>query len=626
MSVISPAIQLAPQRLWTPTFGPLLEEDGCLFRLWARPDANIDLVLEAEGDAKQRSIPMALQSNGMFEARVRGAGAGTRYWFKIDGEGPYPDPASRLQPLGVHGPSQVVGPDNFQWKAKDFQMSSLREQVLYELHVGTFTPQGTFLAVIDKLDGLRQLGIGTIELLPVAEFAGDYNWGYDGVSLYAPAHSYGPPDDLRELVDQAHQRGIAVCLDVVYNHLGPDGAYHSTFAPRFYSGKHKTPWGDGLNFDGDGREKVRDYFIESALQWVYDFRIDCLRADATHAILDDSKPNFLTELTERVHAVGQQLGRKVLIVAEDERNERKLVLPTEQGGHGFDAVWSDDFHHHMRRRLAGDSDGYFCDFDGAASSIAQTIQDGWFFSGQFSRHAKHARGTDPAGLSHESRVINLQNHDQIGNRALGDRLSSNIDRAAYMAASALLLLAPETPLIFMGQEWAADEPFLYFTNHHDELGRLVTEGRRKEFERFTAFGNAESVPDPQGRETFLRSKLDWAARTQAEHALCLHWYRRLLHLRRRLVGSAKFVSSRALNEKAVELHWQAGSSSLFAVIALEGPCEIGETSWGNMQIAFSSEDALFVAAPQSIQWEGNEAAVFFARPGALIVASGDLSI
>lgn len=570
---------------------------------------------------------MSYQPNGMYETRVEGVGPGARYWFKIDGAGPYPDPASRYQPLGVHGPSQVTGSGDFPWAADDFQAPSLRELVIYELHVGTFTPAGTFLAVIDKLDGLCQLGINVIELMPVADFAGEYNWGYDGVSPYAPAHSYGTPDDLRRLVMEAHRRGIAVCLDVVYNHLGPDGAYQSTFMPQFYSGRHKTPWGDGLNFDGEGREKVRAYFIESALAWFYDYHIDGLRVDATFAILDDSKQHFLTELTERVHAAAHEMGGKAFIIAEDFRNERKLVLSPEQDGHGFDAVWSDDFHHHIRHRLAGDSDGYYRDFDGAAVSIAKTIEEGWFFTGQFSSHEGHSRGTNPNGLSHESRLFCILNHDQIGNRAFGERLSTQISLATYYAASALLLLSPEIPLLFMGQEWAAPEPFLYFTNHNEELGRLVTEGRRKEFEHFSTFtdeAQRERIPDPQAKETFLRSKLDWSLRNAPEHADCLLWYRRLLHLRKYILRKAHFHSSRALNENIIVVEWKSAKGKLSAVIALDGPASGHDLGWQKMKLILSSEDEPYAKAPEPIAWEPADGKLGFQRAGAAILASGDL--
>ncbi len=560
----------------------------------------------------------------MYRARVDGAGPGTRYWFKIDGAGPFPDPASRFQPLGVHGPSQIVSLEEFRWSAKDFQAPSLPNLVIYELHVGTFTPAGTFLALIDKLDYLRDLGINAVELMPIADFAGEHNWGYDGVSPYAPAHSYGTPEDFHQFVDEAHARGIAVYLDVVYNHLGPDGAYQSAFAPQFYTQKHKTLWGHGLNFDSEGRDKVRSYFIESALAWIYDYHVDGLRVDATDTIRDDSDPHFLTELTERVHQAANAMGRNVILIAEDARNERKVVLPPTRGGHGFDAVWSDDFHHHMRHRLAGDSDGYYHDFDGTSESIATAIRDGWSFTGQFASFHGHGRGTSPEGLSLESRVFCIQNHDQIGNRAFGERLSTQISYPAWCAASALLLLSPEVPLLFMGQEWAATEPFLYFTDHNAELGRLVTEGRRKEFSHFSAFSetsNHASIPDPQKPETFRQSKLDWAVLRNGEHAKCHRWYQTLLHIRKQLVETASFQMARALGEEVIEVRWQSPRRSYRAIVALGGPAAVSDPSWRGMKMELTSEENRFIGDPRPVRWESETATLSFVRAGAVLVAT-----
>ncbi|HTU52230.1 MAG TPA: malto-oligosyltrehalose trehalohydrolase [Acidobacteriaceae bacterium] len=603
----------------------MIQPDGCRFQLWARRGAKIELVIET--DPSRDAIPMSADDDGMYRAYVDSAGPGTRYWFKIDGAGPFPDPASRYQPLGVHGPSQVIAAEEFQWKAKNFRAPSLRELVIYELHVGTFTQVGTFLALIDKLDYLRELGVNAVELMPIADFAGEHNWGYDGVSSYSPAHGYGVPDDFRRFVDQAHAREIAVFLDVVYNHLGPDGAYQSVFAPQFYTKHHKTLWGDGLNFDGDERDKVRTYFIESALAWIYDYRVDGLRADATDTIRDDSEPHFLTELTERVHQTATSLGRNVILIAEDARNERKVILPTTQGGHGFDAVWSDDFHHHMRHRLAGDSDGYYRDFDGTTESIATAIRDGWTFTGEYASFHGHRRGTSPKGLSLESRVFCIQNHDQIGNRAFGERLSTQITYAAWCAASALLLLSPEVPLLFMGQEWAAPEPFLYFTDHNEELGRRVTEGRRKEFSHFSAFadiGNHETIPDPQSVGTFLRSKLDWAVRRNGEHAKCLHWYQTLLHIRKQLLKRAMFQTARALNKQTIEVNWNSASGDFRAVVALEGPTAVSDLSWRGTTMGLSSEEVRFICDPHPMGWKSETGTLSFERAGAVLLAGGDL--
>jgi maltooligosyltrehalose trehalohydrolase len=580
-----------------------------------------------EGDPSRRAFAMSADDDGIYRVQVEDAGPGTRYWFKIDGDGPFPDPASRYQPVGVHGPSQIVAPGGFQWKAKEFQAPLLRDLVIYELHIGTFTPAGTFLAVIEKLDYLRQLGVNAVELMPISDFGGEHNWGYDGVSPYAPSHSYGTPDDFHRFVDEAHARGIAVFLDVVYNHLGPDGAYQSAFAPEFYTKNHKTLWGDGLNFDGEGRDKVRTYFIESALAWIYDYRVDGLRADATDTIRDDSDPHFLTELTERVHQAAAALGRNVILIAEDARNERKVVLPAAQGGHGFDAVWSDDFHHHIRHRLGGDSDGYYQDFDGTAESIATAIRNGWTFTGQVARFHGHGRGTSPDGLSLESRVFCIQNHDQIGNRALGERLSTQISYPAWCAASALLLLSPEVPLLFMGQEWAAPEPFLFFTDHNEELGRLVTEGRRKEFAHFSAFAdrrNHAAIPDPQKMETFLESKLDWTVLQSPEHLKCLHWYQSLLHIRKQLLEKAKFDAVRALNDQLIEVCWRSACGSFRAIVALEGPTAVSESSLRSLTMVDSSEEIRYSQDPHPVEWKSETGTLSFERAGAVLFAGDNL--
>jgi maltooligosyltrehalose trehalohydrolase len=563
---------------------------------------------------------MEPRPDGIYETRVEAIAAGARYWFKIDGAGPFPDPASRYQPEGVHRPSALLGATGFSWPSSKFQAPGPREMVIYELHVGAFTPEGTFLAAAEKLDYLHDLGVNVVELMPIAEFAGSRNWGYDGVLPYAPSHVYGTPDDLRHLIREAHARGMAVCLDVVYNHLGPDGAYQSTFAPRYYSGKHKTPWGDGLNFDSAESDKVRTYFVESAIAWIQDYRVDGFRVDATHSIQDDSDPPFLAELTERTHAAARELGREMFIIAEDERNLRQMVLPPEEKGLGFDAVWSDDFHHHMRHRLAGDSDGYYQDFDGTAESIAKTVREGWSFSGNFSRYAGHVRGTSAEGLSLSSRVFCLQNHDQIGNRAFGERLSTQISPAAFRAASALLLLAPEIPLLFMGQEWAAPEPFLYFTDHNPELGRLVTEGRRKEFARFSAFANEEArekIPDPQAPETFLRSKLNWAERGAPERA-CLRWYQKLLQIRSQLLREAEFHASAPLDDSAVSLEWRGGETRLIAVIALEA-YEVQSRDWENLRLEISSEDGPYAVDSEPLSWDADAGRLKFRRAGAAVL-------
>jgi maltooligosyltrehalose trehalohydrolase len=367
--------------------------------------------------------------------------------------------------------------------------------------------------------------------MPIAETAGARNWGYDGVDLFAPSHHYGTPDDLRRLVDAAHRRGIAVIQDVVYNHLGPDGAYLSAFSRDYYSRHFSGPWGDAVNLSEPGCEHVRGFFVENALHWIHEYHIDGLRLDATHTLVDDSRPHFLAEFSARVRAGA---GRPVLLIAEDERNLASLLRQPPHGD-GFDAVWADDFHHQMRVALTEERDGYFADFTGRPADIVDTLRQGWFYVGQRTRRSGRARGSDPAGLAPSQFVICLQNHDQIGNRAFGERLHTVVELAAFRAASALLLLAPQVPLLFMGQEWAASTPFLYFTDHEAALGRAVTEGRRQEFAGFAAFSNPETrarIPDPQDPATFASSKLRWSERADGPHAGVEQLYRTLLALRR----------------------------------------------------------------------------------------------
>jgi maltooligosyltrehalose trehalohydrolase len=482
------------QTRWRPTLGAVVHGEGTTFTVWAPGVRRLELVIDPDrGPDSHFKSPLALErgEDGVFSACVTGLGAGRRYRYRLDSSRLLPDPASRYQPEGVHGPSEVVDPGAFQWTDEQWGGVDDRELVIYELHVGTFTPEGTFAGVEARLDHLASLGVTALELMPVAEFAGRWNWGYDGVDLFAPSHRYGTPDDLRCLVDAAHARGLGVILDVVYNHLGPDGAYVSSFSPYYFNGRHKSPWGDAVNLDGPHSERVRAFFVENALHWIHEYHLDGLRLDATHALQDDSEVHFLAELALRVD---ERAGdRCIVLVAEDERNLDRLVRPPAHGGFGLDAVWSDDFHHHLRRHLAGDAHGYFRCFSGQTGDIATTIRRGWFFVGRGGGECE-SRGTDPSGIPLHRFVFCLQNHDQVGNRAFGDRLHHQVDLAAYRAAAALLLCAPETPLLFMGQEWAASSPFLYFTDHEPELGSKVTEGRRSEFSAFPAFADPTGHP------------------------------------------------------------------------------------------------------------------------------------
>ena len=529
-------------------FGANVVEGGVEFRVWAPghqtvdvviygPDAVVVIPLEPArggGGAEVREDGGAGGEDGWFAGRVEGIGPGARYRYRLDGADTFPDPASRSQPDGVHDPSEVVDPSAFQWTDDGWAGVPREELVIYELHAGTFTPEGTFDAAIEKLDHLVSLGVTAVEPLPVATFPGSRNWGYDGVGLFAPDASYGGPEALRRFVDAAHARGLAVILDVVYNHLGPEGNYLPAFTSgRYFTERHHTPWGAAVNYDGADAKPVREFVIHNALHWAHEYHVDGLRLDATHAIVDDSPTHVLAEMAARV--TESLDGRHFVFIAEDERNERNVVTPRPEGGWGLDAVWADDFHHQVRRLLAGDHESYFADYAGTAPEIVQTLRKGWFYEGQESRNHGVARGTPAEGLPPAAFVHTIQNHDQVGNRAHGERLHHQIPLAKYRAAVALLLFSPYTPLLWMGQEWAASAPFLYFTDHPEELGKLVTEGRRKEFGKFSAFADPEvreRIPDPQAPETFERSKLDWTERDAPPHAGILALHRALLHLRR----------------------------------------------------------------------------------------------
>lgn len=517
---------LAGTAAWTASLGAVWSPRGTQFRVWA-PRAQSVVLTGAGGDA-----PLERTPDGYFQAFSPDYRAGDLYRFRVDGAGPFPDPASRRQPEGVHGPSQVVDP-SFPWSDQGWTAPETRDLVFYELHTGTFTPEGTFEGARRRLAHIKDLGATAVELMPVADFPGNRNWGYDGACLFAPARCYGAPEDLRRLVDEAHHRGLAVFLDVVYNHLGPDGNYTGAFSPFYFTGRHKSPWGAGVNLDGEGSAAVREFFIENACHWVQEYHMDGLRLDATHAIMDDSPRPFLAELAARAREAGPL--RRVRVLAEDDRNLAKILHP-EPGGWGLDGSWSDDLHHQLHRALTGEAEGYFQDFTGTAMDIAETLRGGWFYRGQPSAFRGGApRGTHPMGIRPERIVVSLQNHDQVGNRALGERLHHLTDQASWRAATAALLLAPETPLLFMGQEWSASTPFQYFTDHEADLGRKVTEGRRTEFGDFKAFSDPLAharVPDPQDKATFERSRLNWEERLRSPHAQSLAFHQALLSFRR----------------------------------------------------------------------------------------------
>ncbi len=525
----------------TPEPAPLgatVTEGGVRFRLWAPRSERVDVVIY--GPAAERVLPLEKKADGYFEGVGADLAAGARYAYRLDGEGSFPDPASRSQPDGVHEPSEVIDPGTFEWTDTGWRGVALDDLVIYELHVGTFSPEGTFDGAAARLPELVDLGVTAIELMPVASFPGARNWGYDGVSLFAPAARYGGSEGLRRLVDAAHGLGLAVLLDVVYNHFGPEGNYIPAITGGlFLTDRHHTPWGDAVAYDGPHSGPVRDFVIQNALHWLEEYHLDGLRLDATHAIIDDTDPHILAKLAERVRALP---GRHRFLIAEDERNDIRLLLPRQEGGYGLDAVWADDLHHQLRRHLAGDTDGYFENYSGSTEDIAATLRAGWWRPWEESESPGASEAAAPAEqLSHTRFVHCIQNHDQVGNRAFGDRLHHEIEPGAYRAASALLLLSPATPLLFMGQEWSASTPFLYFTDHPEELGRQVTEGRRNEFAGFAAFRDEElreTIPDPQAVTTMEASRLDWDERSEPRHEGVLRLYRTLLALRRDRVPQA----------------------------------------------------------------------------------------
>lgn len=586
---------------WRLPFGANVVDDGVRFRVWAPASRSVDVVIY--GPDAERVKPLAAEDDGWFSATVPGLGAGARYKYRLDDKDAFPDPASRAQPDGVHDASAVVDP-SFRWTDDGWRGVPADDLVIYELHVGTATEAGTFDALIERLDEIVALGANAVEPMPIAEFPGARNWGYDGVFLYAPESSYGGAEAFRRFVDAAHARGLAVILDVVYNHLGPEGNYlHAITGGQYFTGRHHTPWGDAIDY---ARQPVREFAIQNALYWAHEYHVDGLRMDATHAILDDSDQHVLQELAERVRG-SLPADRHFVLIAEDERNERRVLLPAPEGC-GLDGVWADDLHHQLRRHTAGDHEAYFSDYTGSADDIVRTLRQGWFYTGQVSKNHEAPRGTPADGLPPRAFVHCIQNHDQVGNRAFGDRLTESISLDVYRAASALLLLSPYTPLLWMGQEWGATTPFQYFTDHPEELGKLVTEGRRKEFGKFSAFADPavrERIPDPQAVTTFQNSRLNWDERERAPHAGILALYRELLRLRRthpalRRRDRDSFAVA-ALGEHGIGLRRTAeDGGALLLVVSFQGPLSVDlgamdetRAPAGRWELLLSSEEARF---------------------------------
>lgn len=502
--------------------GATPETGGVHFRAWAPAVTTMEVELPESG-----GLRVALQRDGEYFEGVVQASAGDRYWFWLEGTLRRPDPASRSQPDGVHGPSQVVDPA-FPWRDADWQGITLDRCIFYELHVGAFTPEGTFAAAIERLDYLKELGITALELMPVAQFPGERNWGYDGVFPFAPQNSYGGSSGLKKLVDACHRKGLAVLLDVVYNHLGPEGNYLHAFGP-YFTDRYRTPWGDAVNFDGSGSDGVRHYFISNALHWLTEYHLDGLRLDAVHGIYDFSASHILQELSDAVHQESRALGRRLHLIAESDLNDVRLIKPVEAGGYGLAAQWNDDFHHALRTLLTGERSGYYADF-GSFADLVKGFREGFIFSGSYSTYRKRRHGSSSAEIPPGQLVVFAQNHDQVGNRLRGERLSEHLTIQQLKLAAATTLLSPYLPLLFMGEEYAEAAPFPYFVSHGDaDLVEGVRQGRREEF---AAFGHQGTPPDPQAEETFLSAKLNPLQRNEGDQRASYDFYRQLIRLRK----------------------------------------------------------------------------------------------
>jgi maltooligosyltrehalose trehalohydrolase len=496
----------------------------CHFRVWAPSVDKVEVHIVSK---TERIEPLKKDAKGYHSAIIGSIQPGSRYYYRLNGKNEYPDPASRFQPEGVHGPSQVSSP-KFLWEDNGWLGIPLEDYIIYELHIGSFTPGGTFHDVIPLLDDLKNLGITALEIMPVSQFPGEHNWGYDGVFPFAVQSSYGGPESFKKLVNVCHKKGIAVILDVVYNHLGPEGNYFEKYGP-YFTDRYKTPWGKAINFDGTFNDEVRNYFIENALYWITEFHIDALRLDALHTILDMSASPFLTELSAAVKNVREGANRHIYLIGESDANDRRVVLSSDIAGYAIDAQWNEDFHHALHAILTGERDGYYADF-GKIDHLAKAFREGFVYSGQYSVYRRRRHGSSSRDIPAGRFVVFIQNHDQIGNRSLGERLNHLASFEKLKLAAGMVILSPFIPLIFMGEEYAETAPFYYFVDHSNPaLIESVRQGRQREFSSFPKQGAA---PDPQDEATFLASKLNHALTRQGQHQVLFEVYAELLRLRK----------------------------------------------------------------------------------------------
>jgi malto-oligosyltrehalose trehalohydrolase len=593
-------------RIHPMPFGAECTPAGVRFRIWAPSIEHMRVTL----DGSAEPIALTPADAGWHECVAAGAAAGTRYAFVLPDGTTVPDPASRFQPSDVHGPSEVIDPTAYRWSDEAWAGRPWHEAVVYELHVGAFTPEGTFAAACAKLEHLRALGVTAIEVMPIADFTGRRNWGYDGVLPFAPDSNYGRPDDVKRFIEAAHALGLMVLLDVVYNHFGPDGNFLPQYAAEFFTARHKTPWGDGINYDGPQSGPVRAFAIENALYWLSEYQLDGLRLDAVHAIVDDRPLHVIDELAERVRAV--DFGRPIHLIVENEANAaRRLVRSVDGATPRFTAQWNDDVHHVLHAAVTGEDIGYYADYLGDTQKLGRALAEGFAFQGEVMPFKGGPRGEPSAALPPAAFVAFLQNHDQIGNRAFGDRITANAAPAAVLAASAVVMLMPQIPMVFMGEEWAAEQPFPFFCDFSGDLAAAVSKGRREEFARFPAFADPdirEQIPDPEADATFASAKLDWSALQRAPHAERLAWYQRILAVRATVIVPLVPLlphggTFEQLGPDAVAVHWTAENGVTLQLVANLSSATLRDVAFPDGLVFWTEGDAAEgVLGPWSVRW------------------------
>jgi maltooligosyltrehalose trehalohydrolase len=588
------------EKIWTLDLGAHVTYQGVRFRVWAPMASSVSLRVIGEPD----DIPMSQEPKGYFSAFLVNGKPGARYHYVLDGDRVRPDPVSRSQPDGVHGASEIIDSGLFKWEDQDWKGISLDEMILYEIHTGTFTNEGTFEAIIPFLDYLKNdLGITAIELMPVGQFPGERNWGYDGTYLYAPQNSYGGPYGLKSLVNACHQKGLAVLLDMVYNHLGPEGNYLGDYGS-YFTDRYKTPWGPAINFDGPESDEVRQFIINNALYWVTEYHMDGLRIDAIHGIFDFSAQHILYDIREAVHQQAKRLGRHIVVIAESDLNDVRVINPPSKGGYGLDAQWNDDLHHCLHTLLTGERNGYYQDF-GEFNQFVKALREGFVYCGQYSPYRRRRHGSSSKHLPPSKFVIFSQNHDQVGNRLKGDRLSTLASFEALKLAAGIILLSPNIPLLFMGEEYGEEAPFQYFINHSDhDLIEAVRKGRKEEFSAFQWSGE---IPDPQDEVTFLRSKINLDLRHEGKNRTLLQFYEALIKLRKELFPRSS-LDEKSLRieglrrERAILIRWEYGQDRVMGLFNFnDKPIK--------MDIAIEKGDWEKIFSSASEEWGGMGALV-----------------